>query len=446
MKDGPKMKKTLLSLTLIVALLGALIIPCGAEAPEITAQAAIVMELSDGGEVMYEKAADARMYPASLTKLMTALMVFEHIGNEDVFDKEITATLYAVTHPNLSGNGSTAGILPQEKLTLWDLLNFLMIPSANDAANVLAEYVAGSVESFVALMNSRARELGLTGTNFVNPHGEHDENHYTTARDVARIMAELSKYDKFLEIASTRQYIKEPTNKYKSKRIFNNTCKMVNPTSSYYSEYVRAGKTGTTTPAGSCLCTYAERDGMKLVCVTLHSTRAEDGSSNNFPDQKALYKWVYKTFVSTELAAAQVPVCEIPVRLSEKADRVALVTSAGFSDVVNIETFDPEKVEIVPSDEVLSLTLDAPVLRAQKVGTATVRYDGQDRGTVELETVAFVDRSGWLYFKDRVGAFFRLTVVRVLIVLAVIAFIVWMILREIRVRRRARAARLRRYR
>lgn len=439
--------KKLLSLMLALVILFGCVSPlsCLAAAPEVSAEAVYVLERGSE-KILLDKAGSQRMYPASITKLMTALLVLENVPAED-FDTEITASLGAVTHENLSGYGSTAGILPAEKLTVDELFHFLLIQSANDAANVLAEYVSGSVGAFVVKMNARAAELGLTGTHFENPHGEHHENHYTCAKDIAALMSEIVKHEKYLSVAAVRQYKKAPTNKYKLERIFNNTNRLINPNSTYYNEYVLAGKTGTTTPAGYCIVTYAEKDGLELVVVTLKSGKnAETGGGMQFDDQSALYKWLFSIYKNMPIVPADTPICEIPVRLSEVMDTVTLMTVEEVHAVVNTETYDASLVRVEPQQAVKDLVLDAPVDRGQKVGLADVYYDGEHCGTVSLAAITGVERSGWLYFKDRVAAFFRLWPVRILIILLIAAAITWLVLRERALRRRNRELRLRRYR
>ncbi|MBR6556153.1 MAG: D-alanyl-D-alanine carboxypeptidase [Clostridia bacterium] len=417
-----------------------------AAAPDVTAEAVYVLE-QNSGKVLYEKNAEAKMYPASTTKLMTALLVLESVKSPEDYDEVITASTGAVTHENLSGNGSTAGVLPGEKLTLDELLHFLLIQSANDAANVLAEHVAGSVSLFVTQMNARAAELGMSGTKYVNPHGEHNEGHYTTAKDLAILLSEIVKHEKYCAVASTRQYRKEPTNKYKLERIFNNTNKLINPNSAFYNENVIAGKTGFTTPAGYCLATYAEKDGLELIVVTMKSAKdPEVNAGYHFNDQTALYKWLFSIYKNMPIVPAGTPVCEIPVRLSETADTVTVLTVDEVCAVVNTETYDEALVSVVPQQAVKELVLDAPVAKGQKVGLADVYYDGQAVGTVSLSAITGVERSGWLYTKDRIGAFFALWPVRILILLLVIAAGTWIYLRERAVRRRRMENRLRRYR
>ena len=411
-------------------------------APDITAEAAFAVDL-ESGKTIFFKNADDRMYPASLTKLMTALLVFESIESDADYEEVITATTSAVNNQNLSGDGSSAGILPGEKLTMWDLLNFLLIQSANDAANVLAEKVSGSVASFVDRMNERARELGMENTHFMNPHGEHNEEHYTTAADIARVMAELITHDDYLKIARTKQYRKPATAKYKHERVFNNTNRMLYTGSDYYESTVLAGKTGTTTPAGSCLCTYAEKEGLKLIIVTLKSKKDAKGTYN-FPDQYALYKWIYSIYRSVAIVNAGTPIYEVPVRLSEASDSVTIAAADTLYYLTNVNTYDPAKVSVVPQREVLELTLNAPVTRGQRVGLADVYYDDLPCGTVPLECIGAVERSDWLYYRDRIASFFRLTVVRILLCLLAAAFIAWVILREIGVRRREAARNRRR--
>ena len=208
----------------IVFLCLIMLLPVRAAAEDITikARSAILVEVNTG-EVLYSQAADIMQYPASLTKLMTALIVYERCDLGEI----VTVTESALA--GLSPDGSSSGLKPGEMMSVENLLYCMLISSGNDSASVLGEHTGGSVEAFVEMMNNRANELGCTGTNFENPHGLHDANHYTTARDMYIIAHEFIKHEKLMEIANTISYVVPATNK-SPQRILNTTNYLISGT------------------------------------------------------------------------------------------------------------------------------------------------------------------------------------------------------------------------
>lgn len=186
----------------------------------VQADSAIVMD-ADTGAVLYAKDIDQELYPASITKIMTALLALENGNLDDV----VTFSEYAVY--SIEYGSSHLGLTEGEELTLEQCLYGILLASANEISNAVAEHIGGDVETFADMMNQRAEELGCTHTHFVNPHGLHDENHYTTAHDMALIMQEALKNPKFCEIIGTEEYFFPETNLVDEKRYFINHHKMV---------------------------------------------------------------------------------------------------------------------------------------------------------------------------------------------------------------------------
>lgn len=243
---------------------------------ELTAQAGIVMDV-DTGAVLFEKNMDARMYPASITKVMTALVVLE---NCDLNDK-VTFSHDAVY--NVDTGSSNAQIEEGDVLSVSDCLYALLLKSANEAANALAEHVAGSREAFADMMNQEAAKLGCTGTHFANPSGLFDTNHYTTAHDMALIGAAAMNNKKFLEIEDCTSHKLAATKRVPEGNTVYMEHKMLLRGSPYYDERVIAGKTGYTKDAGNTLITMAKSDGRRLVSVVL-----ADKNPYHYIDTKAL--------------------------------------------------------------------------------------------------------------------------------------------------------------
>lgn len=242
--------------------------------PDIQSEGAVLMDAATG-EFLYSKDADTRFYPASITKLMTALLAAESCNLEDT----VTFSKSAVT--NLESGAVTLGLVEGDKLTVRQCLYGLLLKSANEVANGLAEHAAGSVNSFAGRMNARAKELGCTNTNFVNPNGLNDPNHMTTPHDMALIAREAFQNPTVAKVASTLSYEIPATNKA-GVRTVTMGHKMVNPKDSRYYPGVIGGKTGYTSLAGNTLVTCAERDGRRLIAVVMKS------SSTQYTDTKAL--------------------------------------------------------------------------------------------------------------------------------------------------------------
>ena len=221
------------------------------------------------GQVLYEHAAYDRAYPASMTKVMTALLTLEAIQNGTTTeDTMVTVSEYAAQKE--FANESTANLVAGEQVSVKDLLYCIMLPSANDAAKALAEHLGGSITDFVQSMNDRAKALGCQNTNFVNPNGLHDPNHYSCAYDIALIFRQAMQHDLFLNIIATDDYIMPATN-LSSERYFYNTNGLIS--NLYYSGYVYekciGGKTGSTEEAGKCLASAARSGNNLLISVVM---------------------------------------------------------------------------------------------------------------------------------------------------------------------------------
>lgn len=249
--------------------------------PSISATSAILID-NNTNQILYSKNENTKMYPASTTKILTAIIVLEHCNLNDV----ATASYNSIM--SIPEGYSIANIQIGEQLTIEQLLELLLVHSANDAANVLAEYVGGSIDSFVAMMNTKLNELGLSDSHFTNAYGKHDENHYTTAHDLAYIMKYCIKNETFRKIAGQASCAIPATNKYGT-RSYNSTNELLIPENSYYYKYLTAGKTGYTSQAKECLVSSSYKNDLELICVTL-------GSDNRFLDTRTLYEYGYSNY------------------------------------------------------------------------------------------------------------------------------------------------------
>lgn len=256
--------------------------------PAIGADGAVLLE-ANTGVVLYAKNKDKRLYPASTTKVMTALLASENLA----LTGKITFSHDAVF--SIERGSSNIGMDEGESITVEEALYGLMVGSANEVANALAETVSGSVENFADLMNTRAQELGCTNTNFLNPHGLFDENHYTSAYDLALISAEYFKSNLLIQVGSTPTYHFLPTDTQPDDFTLHNKHKLINGEIRY--EGILGGKTGYTSDARETLVTCAERDGMKLVCVIL-----KEESPYQFTDTVELFDYGFNNFKAVNVA------------------------------------------------------------------------------------------------------------------------------------------------
>ena len=236
-------------------------IPGWPQGEAVQSASAVVMDMNTG-TLLYSKNAYEKRYPASITKIMTAMVALENgnLDDEITFDESVY---------DLEEGSSHVGIQPGEKMTLRHALYALMLESANDAGVGIAEYLGGSLEGFAELMNQKAEELGCVNTHFTNPHGLHNENHYTCAYDMALIAQAAYEIPQFREMVSSTQSYCPPTNVTEEERYFVNHHKMIQKDSEYYEEWCTGGKTGYTSDAWNTLVTYGEKNGRKQVCVVL---------------------------------------------------------------------------------------------------------------------------------------------------------------------------------
>lgn len=270
--------------------------PKGPDKGSLSSASAIVMELSTG-TVLYSKNIHKKHYPASITKIMTSLLTLENSSPSDV----VTFT-EAEAHGIETGSSSMYCV-PGEKFTIEQVLYGIMLQSANEMCLVAADHVAGSVDKFVEMMNQRVAQLGLKDTHFMNPNGLHNDDHYTSAYDMACIAREAWKNSSFQKICGTRTYQVKSTNKRKASEILGgqllNHHQMINgyeTSSRYEKDYVIGGKTGYTSMAHSTLVTFAEKDGMQLVSVIMKGNSSKQGEPNEYTDTTRILDYAFEKF------------------------------------------------------------------------------------------------------------------------------------------------------
>lgn len=263
---------------------------------KIYSESAILIEQKTG-KILYEKESHTRKYPASTTKILTAILAIE---NCDMNETAI-ASEYAVN--SVKSGYTKANIQIGEIFTIEQLLDVMMIQSANEAATIIAEHISGSEAAFAQLMNEKAREIGCLDSNFVNANGAHNENHYSTAYDLAMIARYCMQNEKFRELAVlkeaslpwTEYWGQEQVDK-NGERIFKNTNKLMQNDSQYYYPYCNGIKSGFTTPAKNCLISSSNKDGFETIAVILHAEATEEGFSARYIDTINLFEYGYNKY------------------------------------------------------------------------------------------------------------------------------------------------------
>ena len=393
-------KYRFLSLLLAVLMALSLTAPAAAlEDPRPHAKAAIVV-YGDTGEVLYDFNARQRMYPASITKIMTSLVVLDAVKNGELtLDTPVTASAQAV---NLPLGSSTADIKAGETLTIEQLLYCDLLPSGNDACNILAEALAGTTAEFAARMNAKAQELGMKDTNFTNPHGLHDPEHYTTAYDIYLMARAAMDNDTFRAIVRSPSYTIPATNMQPERTIYTTNGLLG---SWYFTGYLYSKaigiKTGNTEEAGRCLASAAVDElGRTFYCVVLGSEAVTDEAGKrdykHLSESKRLLEWAFQNFSRVTLLDQDTEdvMREVAVSLSDEGDYV-LARPVGEITATMPSDYDPKKAELhfdLPTEPI-----EAPIAAGDKLGTVTLTYEGQEYGTLDMVAADSVARSEFLY-------------------------------------------------
>ena len=331
----------------------------------------LLME-SSTGKVIYEKSAYEKIYPASTTKIMTAILTLEHCSLTDI------ATVSHEAIYSVPVGYSHAYLQEGEELTIEQLLNVLLIPSANDAANVLAEHIAGSISSFATMMNTKAAEIGCTGTHFVNPNGIHNKNHYSTAYDLALMGRYAMQNETFRKIVTTTKYTLPSTNKFpEPTRFFKATNDLIIPDSrdcvdNYYYFYATGIKTGYTNAAGNCIVASAKKDGVEYIVVILGAERLENGLSARYIDCKNLFNYAFEHYKIYTINQENTVLKQVTISNSSFATKhLNLVVQ---NDITLLLKKDTDEASINPQIDI-SVPLEAPIQKNSVVGTISYTID-----------------------------------------------------------------------
>ena len=351
-------------------------------------KSAMLIDL-DTGTPLYGLDIYEQNYPASLTKIMTCWLAIEHGNLDDIITVSETAL------QNLHESGSTAGLQVGEQMRLEDMLYCMMLESANESCHAVAEYISGSVEAFVELMNQTATELGCIGTHFANPHGLHDENHYTTAYDLSLITLKALENEDFVRITSTAEYTVPATNLSGERNLSTTNRLLVDSAASgfYYSK-ASGIKTGFTTPAQCCLISTADDGNLKLLAIIMGAPLEPDENGNwvfrNFPEAINLFEFGFDNYHRSTVMSTLYPVAEVQVNQSAGSQTVALAPVQEVRTLID-QDYDPD--EVILELSIPNKTVDAPVEAGQVLGSVTVVYQDMILGTSDLAAITAVPRS-----------------------------------------------------
>ena len=391
-------------------------------APDIMAPAAYVVNL-DTNIVVYEKNSETPLQAASLTKMMTTLLLLENYQDQlDTISVTAPSYIYDLIWEKTT-NASTADIRKGETQTLRNLLYAMMLPSANEAAYIVADYMGGgSIDNFVAMMNEEAARIGCTGTTFTDPCGL-DPGNVTTARDAYLLVRVAMGYDAFAQAAGEESYQMPASTKHDSPYTILTSDKLVSPSSNYYRPYTKGGKTGSLDDWQN-FAGWHTQDGETYVSVVLHSPKTDEDPRPALTETAELMDWAFATFTVTAALDTTQPITELPIVYSSQTDTVMIYPAD------DMQTLLPRQGGAEVTEKTFNVPehLSAPIKQGDVVGTVTVTMQGETVGTVDLLAGSSVDRSELLYTMAKVKAFFSSTYFKVVVVLCIIAAVVYAVL------------------
>lgn len=331
----------------------------------IYSDGAVLME-SSTGKLLYGKNENEKLYPASTTKILTAILAIEKCNLKD----KIVASNSAIM--SIPSGYSNASIQPGEALTVQELLELFLIHSANEVGYIFAEHISGNIENFSTLMNQKAKELGCKNTHFTNPSGIHNKEHYSTAYDMALIARYCMKNETFRSIVSKTSCTIEATDKYE-KRYFQNTNDLIIPTSKYYYKYAIGIKTGFTSQAKNCLISASLKDNMELITVALGAEATEDGRSGRYVDTLNLFEYGFSNYKIQKISSANTTVKEISIENATKDTKNLPVLLK--DDIIALT---PNSIDLNNLNYNVSLNenIVAPIQEGELLGKITYNIDG----------------------------------------------------------------------
>lgn len=371
----------------------------------------------DSYPVVAQKNIDERLYPASLTKIVTAMVTLENVKDVSVKTKMSQAAYDA----SVGTGAQVAGITVGEELSVDTLLYLTMVHSACDACEVLAEFVGGTKENFVKMMNDWVKKVGCNDTNFTNPSGLHDDYHYTTARDMSKITLAALKNANFVKYSTTTEY------EYKGYTLPHTNLMLHPGYVTYYYEYAQGIKTGSTEQAEYNVIVKASKDGYNYLAIVMKSPQQKIKNQSyltkcSFVDAKSLFEWAFDSLKYTTIVAKDEVIGEVSVENGKDADTVALVAAKDTNVIVPVGL---DKSAVIIEIQEKPSSLQAPVTKGQKVCSANIIYGDEVIASVPLVAAKTVELSTFLKVINAIKAFFGLTVVKVILVIAFLAIVLY---------------------
>ncbi|WP_040196312.1 D-alanyl-D-alanine carboxypeptidase family protein [Candidatus Soleaferrea massiliensis] len=389
---------------------------------EISAKAALLVNL-DTNEVLYSKNPDEKLYPASLTKIMTAILLMENVKDLDAE----TATAKDYIYEEFVGlDISTADIRHGETLTMNQLLHCMLIQSANEAASIVADKLGnGSIPKFVEMMNAKAQEIGAVNTHFTNPHGLFDPEQYTTAEDLRKITQYALNIPGFSDVVKQTRYGIAETNKHEARTLVTTNLMMDEVNGGmYYDSRVEGVKTGSLPESGKNLITTATSGDYRYLLIILGEPIDD---MLHFTDTSKLYDWAFESFEDKELLSTEKSVAQVKLELSWEKDQLLLYPERGFEALVPNE-IDASSVQPVP---VIPESVKAPIKKGERIGYINLMLSGEQIGQVPLVSQEDIGRNFLLSAMDAatdiVRSFWFKFIVIFLVVLLIeyIAVTIW---------------------
>lgn len=319
------------------------------------------------GKILLQKDMNKQLYPASTTKILTAILAIENLN----LDSKLTASRSAVM--SIPSGYSNAGIKVGESLSVSDLLEMFLIHSANEVGYIFAEEISGNIDNFANLMNQKASELGCTNTHFTNPSGIHDVNHYSTAYDMALIAKYCMQNETFRNIVNKKSCKFSATDLYPEERYFKNTNSLLDSSNRYYYEYAIGIKTGFTTQAKNCLIAGAKKDGIELIAVMLGAEATENGQSGRYVDAKNFFDFGFSNYEIKQFLNEGEKITEIEVKNATKETKnLDLIAKTSLSTTFKS---DFNVSDLQPSIEI-NENITAPIAKDKVLGKISYTIDG----------------------------------------------------------------------
>ena len=395
--------------------------------PNMAEQEAAILVNTLNGEVMFEQNSTEQIYPASTTKIMTALLTLEAVDRGEI-NLNSSFLIMPEMLEDLEPDGSSMLLKEGEAMSVRYLLEGLLVESGNDAAQALAIIVCGDVPTFVERMNNKAAELGMDGTHFVNPHGLHDDDHYTTAKDLATLTVEAMKNKTFREIVAMTQAIIPPTEKVGT-RTFINTNGLLSTLkyTGYYYSYAIGVKTGHTSQAGYCLVSAAKKGNLEVVGVVMNCKSEDD----RHYDSRNMLAYAIDNYKAVTAVSSGDMVGEIKVKFGSGANHTTLST---VEDIVVTIPEDANAEDLVLEPQ-LADYVAAPVAQGEVIGTVNVVLNGKVVGSGDLVADSTVKRHPLGFLMQFFSFIWGFAAVKVIIIALLAAIVILAIYMYVNIRR-----------